>query len=733
VSDEAKLEELRARVSLAQGATLLLAVVESDAALDESRRLLCDLLRAAPLNVADLGSQGHDAGPGRWAELTRGTPAEAFVLSASPKGPLSLSAFTRLLNAERQLLQGLAGPTILAVSAQTEKALRQGAPDFFTWAAHSYALPEPAALAAIAQKLGAAPPAVTTKAPAEEPVRFLHLSDVHLRPDRVKRYDQDRVLRGLVEFLERDRESFPLDLVFVTGDLAQSGRADEYALVADLLRELLRVTNVPPERTFVVPGNHDVDRGVGRWLLRTLSRDEESTAFFEEEPSRAFHAKKFAAYHDALRGLLGPARPLGLAVGASAVETVEVRGAKVAVASFNSAWFCQGDDDQGKLWLGEANVDRAAQKAQDEGAAFAVALMHHPFDYLHEDERENVERYLERAFDLVLRGHLHKDKARAIRSARGGFVEVAAPAAYQGSQWPNGCFLGEIRPRQRTVRLRPYAYASGADPWVLDAKVFPDDAHDGHCHTYPVAEKKRHRAGAFAQHLERAAEEALRSAGPEVQREIAARAGLPTREADSFLWQNRAFARSMRSLATDPALLSAMDKKASRAALLQATMHWAKYFLSETQISTTEPRFLEQALTRAVRGLLEVQEEFPFQWMSEDDVASVLCVLLSGIVAGRVAQKADLLVDGLRADILIGADGEPAPRRAVIEVKKSSTLQNARRMTFENLNSLDTYLDAANAAHGARITFSDLPSQGDAPKPEHVKTPSGRDVLLFHL
>jgi hypothetical protein len=48
MSDEARLEELRARVSLAQGATLLLAVVEGDAALDESRRLLCDLLRAAP-------------------------------------------------------------------------------------------------------------------------------------------------------------------------------------------------------------------------------------------------------------------------------------------------------------------------------------------------------------------------------------------------------------------------------------------------------------------------------------------------------------------------------------------------------------------------------------------------------------------------------------------------------------------------------------------------------------
>ncbi len=731
MSAEAKLDELRARVALSRGATLLLAVVENEPALEPSRRLLCDLLRAAPLSVADLGSQGHDSGPGQWAKLTRDTPADAFVLSASPRGPLSLSAFTRLLNAERQLLQGLAGPTILVVSAQTERALRQGAPDFFTWLAHGYALPEPAALSAIAQKLGAAPSTLAAEAPAEEPIRFLHLSDVHLRPDRVKRYDQDRVLRGLVEFLERDRSGFPLDLVFLTGDLAQSGRADEYALATELLRELFRATNVPPERTFVVPGNHDVDRGVGRWLLRTLSKDEESVAFFEDGASRAFHAKKFEAYGDALRGLLGPARPLGLGVGAGAVETVEVRGAKIAVASFNSAWFCQGDDDQGKLWLGEANVDRAAQKAHDEGAAFAVALMHHPFDYLHEDERENVERYLERAFDLVLRGHLHKDKARAILSARGGFVEVAAPAAYQGSQWPNGCFLGEIRPQRRTVRLRPYAYASGADPWVLDTKVFPDDAHDGHCHTYPVAEKRR-RAGSFARHLERATEETLRSAGPEMQRKIAAQAGLPPSGNAAPVGHREPVARHATLLAADPALRHAMGEKSSAVAWARAADFWLKEVSSGQRLSTDEPHFLERVLARAVRDIIEIRKEPSSHAISENDFESVLHALLSRTLAGSVARGAKL-VGGRTVDILIGADGEPASKRAVIEVKKRSRFRGSRRPLVDGLAALDESLDAANAAHGALVTFSDSLGDAEATEPEHGKTPAGRDVLLFHL
>ncbi|MFS8069017.1 MAG: metallophosphoesterase family protein, partial [Byssovorax sp.] len=470
------LDDLRTRLQLAQGsATLLLAIAEHDAVLDETRRLLVELLRLTPLAVADLGAISLDAGPRRWAELTKGHADDVVVLSAAPPTPLSLGAMVRLYNAERELLRQLEAPLVLVISSATEKATRQQAPDFFTWAARTYALPSKSELTALAKQLGVTPAIVEPPVPEEDPIRFLHISDIHLRPLIVKRYDQDRVLRGLLDLLARDRQEFPLDLIFITGDLAHGGKADEYVLVVELLKRLMEVTGVPPEHVFVVPGNHDVDRDVGRWLLRTLGKDEESVAFFEDAKSRVFHLKKLEAYAESMRALLGKERPLGLAVGEEAVEIVEVRGSRLAVASFNSAWFAQGDDDRGKLWLGEPNVNRAGQRVADLEAPFAVALLHHPLDDLHEGERDDVEHYFERSFDVVMRGHLHKDKTRAIATQRGGYVEVAGAAAYQGSQWPNGCFLGEIWTRTRKVRLRPYAYATPADGWVLDAKVFPDD------------------------------------------------------------------------------------------------------------------------------------------------------------------------------------------------------------------------------------------------------------------
>lgn len=160
----------------------------------------------------------------------------------------------------------------------------------------------------------------------------------------------------------------------------------------------------------------------------------------------------------------------------------------------------------GQLWLGEANVDGAGLLVGQSEAAVAIALMHHPIDWLAEKERAAVENYLDRSFDIVLRGHLHKDRVRAEVSGRGGFLNVAAPAAYQGSRWPNGCFVGEIDASRRSVRLCPYGFGSGADPWTVDPKVFPSDKD--HRHTFKLLPKAA-RETAFIEKLAPALEQLL--------------------------------------------------------------------------------------------------------------------------------------------------------------------------------------------------------------------------------
>lgn len=736
MTPEARIDEIIARIQLAQGsATLLVAIADSDAGVDETRRILIDILRATPMDVEDLGVAG--AGPARWAEQTRKSSAQAFVLMFSPPTPesaaLATTAFARLVNPERELLRELAAPVVLVLSRGAERALRAHAPDFFTWVAQTYELPGPHELRAVATKRGVEEEAAV---PAEEPVRFLHISDIHLRPQRVKRYDQDRVLRGLLAFLERDRGSFPLDLIFVTGDLAQSGKADEYALVVDLLKRVLEITAVPPERMFVVPGNHDVDRDVGRWLLRTLSRDEEAITFFEEPRSRAFHEQKFAEYKKSMGSLFGATRPLGIGVGGDAVEVVEIRGARLAVASFNSAWFAQGDDDRLKLWIGDPNVQRAIDRVADEEALFAIALMHHPLEDLHPIDRNDVERQIERGFDLLLRGHLHNPQTHSLAGQRGGFIHVAAPATYQGSQWGNGCFLGEIRPRARTVRLRPYMYASGPDPWVLDTKVFPDDAEDGYCRTYSVPAKRRTKS-AFAEPLRRAAAAALEALPSAEKREILQQAA-PEAEVGSESSVAKQAASAARLLADTPEIQGVLGKKGADLVLMKALLDEVRSSKSRTKPrDISDATAFEELLMKTGRIFLKVTSNLGLRHRLTEGSASIAIALVLDELTERGSAVQPLLIDGrrkLRPDIVISRAGRPGVAE-IVEVKHVTPQRGlgVKRATADGLALFDQYLAVANAAQGALVLLDALPPEATEPHIEHAKTPAGRAVLVLHL
>ena len=730
MTPEARLEELSARLSLAQGSpSLLVVVAESDVTLDEARGLLVGILRRAPMRVEDLGACDVDTGPARWVEFTHEREADAYVLSAAPWGPFSGGAFAGLLNAEREFLRRLAGPVLLVVSRETERILRQKAPDFFTWAARTYELPAPGELASIARKLGVLPDRAAGVPSEEAPIRFLHLSDLHLRPQRVKRYDQDRVLRGLVDFLERDHDRFPLDLVFVTGDLAHSGKPDEFELVVDLFHRILDVTGVPPSHFFVVPGNHDVDRDVGRWLRRTLDKDEDAIAFFEEEQARRFHAQKLEAYREALAPLLGEDRTLGLGVGAKAVEVVTVRGAKIAVASFNSAFFAQGDDDHGKLWLGEPNVDRAGDRIADEDAQAAIALLHHPFEELHELERDIVEHRFERLFDLVLRGHMHQPKSRGIASQRGGFVELAAPSAYQGSPWPNGCLLGELRPRTGKVRITPYMYASGADPWVLDAKVFPDDAKDGYAHTFGIPEKKR-TPSVLRRHLAQATEEAVEAAPEAVQRQVAKVLGIEAPSSRMSKEVTKRVAKAAAAKVDDPALLANVVDERRMSTALSKTAADELEAGGPTRIPRSDPHFLEKALGRVAEFIhRKVRGKVGKDAARAEMLEQLIATALGHVVDGPVSLQ-PLLLDNTRPDILIGTLNEAPAARSFIEVKL--VRKDFVRLEKAWLLQLDRYFEAVQAAHGALVVVHSDECD-EEPRIEHAKTPAGREVLVLHL
>lgn len=95
---------------------------------------------------------------------------------------------------------------------------------------------------------------------------LLHISDIHFRaPDCVNpALDADRPFRTrMVQDVRTRADALgPVDAILIGGDIAFKGHPQEYQAAFTWFNELAEACGCPLERVFVIPGNHDVDRGV---------------------------------------------------------------------------------------------------------------------------------------------------------------------------------------------------------------------------------------------------------------------------------------------------------------------------------------------------------------------------------------------------------------------------------------------------------------------------------------
>lgn len=98
-------------------------------------------------------------------------------------------------------------------------------------------------------------------------MRLLHLSDIHFKePECMEPMtDPERpyrtLLRADLEVLCGEKS---VDAILVSGDIAFKGHHAEFATAGGWLKELAAACGCRPDRIYVVPGNHDVDRSVCR-------------------------------------------------------------------------------------------------------------------------------------------------------------------------------------------------------------------------------------------------------------------------------------------------------------------------------------------------------------------------------------------------------------------------------------------------------------------------------------
>jgi calcineurin-like phosphoesterase family protein len=305
----------------------------------------------------------------------------------------------------------------------------------------------------------------------ENPIRLLHLSDVHFAAG--KAWDADPVLQALAFFIRKEAEAGLVpDLVAITGDLAFSGKKEEYELALDWFRRQLwpALPGLPSDRLLLVPGNHDVDRSKVSGGAKSIQKglldggcQKAVAEVLQNEDDRNLLLKRHVAYLDFLREWYGEPQTLPWWQ-----RNIEVRGTRLHFAGLDSALLAHGDEDRNHLLIGRYQLHQTVLAPEADGADWRLALLHHPWDYLAEWEMHEARETIHLQCDLLLRGHLHAPQTERIvppDPAR-ACLELAAGCIYESSRYPNAFQWIELYPEPRRVKVLFRAWLRGA--WAID-------------------------------------------------------------------------------------------------------------------------------------------------------------------------------------------------------------------------------------------------------------------------
>ena len=240
-------------------------------------------------------------------------------------------------------------------------------------------------------------------------IEFLHLSDLQIgnTNDQLLHKELFSSLKTLLS--EENFGKLGLSNVFISGDIAFSGRDQEYLHAERLLKDFLNGLILSPDTgCFVVPGNHDVDwHAIGPAddsIIGNLDSEEDVAKLFSHPPTMELLSSRLARFYDFTVRLLGRTkgwrrdRPWR-------VDKQEHGGLRFANIQLNSAW-ALGPRKLDPV-LGSFQVQEALLESVD--ADVRVWIVHHGLSSISEEERTRILSLLQRepSIDIVYSGHLH--------------------------------------------------------------------------------------------------------------------------------------------------------------------------------------------------------------------------------------------------------------------------------------------------------------------------------------
>lgn len=314
-----------------------------------------------------------------------------------------------------------------------------------------------------------------------EEIKWLHLSDFHTGKDN---YGQIKLFKSIhTHMKEQKKKNFVPDMIFITGDIANKGKKEEYTAFAnEFLLPLIDIYETLP-KVYIVPGNHDLNREKCDVAALSLYKVPEETKVFFDTDEKGLEKRqqifeRFSGFRHgvSIEGLCFPVEDI-FQKEAYFHDIWKKGNYQIGIAGINTAWLSSSDEDKEKLSFGKWALQEALDKL--EGCNQKLILGHHPLDWLQEELRKQVMALLAKHKAIYLHGHMHKNSGMHVAALNSGFLSLQCGAAFQAREnevYYNSLYWGCLDLAENTVSIMPRRWSAGNDKFVLDSSGnLPED------------------------------------------------------------------------------------------------------------------------------------------------------------------------------------------------------------------------------------------------------------------
>lgn len=325
---------------------------------------------------------------------------------------------------------------------------------------------------------------------------WVHLSDIHVGHGGAEhQWDQRIVLDAIRDDLATLADRPSIDAILVTGDVAFSGAGrskDEYERAATWLDGVAKAVGVDRSKIYIVPGNHDVNRGadkdpvVADVMERLRGQGTPIDAILGKTDDRAALAKRMEAYLD-FSAQFGPwpQRAL-LPVATDRLYWSHVIPAKgglsVRVVGLNTAMLARDDLDKGQLMVGKEQIAKTLSSTLIPDGEVVMVLTHHPIKTGWLRDEADIKNLVLSRSHIHLSGHVHEAESALVMAGTGGqHINVVAGASH-GEKLPpdvpaqHGYNIGSIVAGKGglDLRVRPRVWSHRETKFRADSTSVPE-------------------------------------------------------------------------------------------------------------------------------------------------------------------------------------------------------------------------------------------------------------------